>query len=72
MTIRKKTPRSEIVIDTTGPDGNAFSLMSQAKHFARELDLNENAILKDMASKDYQHLLKVFDRHFGHFCILET
>ena len=35
MTIRKKTPRSEIVIDTTGPDGNAFSLMSQAKHFAR-------------------------------------
>tara|TARA_B100001173_G_C15602091_1_gene385105 strand:+ start:313 stop:531 length:219 start_codon:yes stop_codon:yes gene_type:complete len=71
MTIRSKQPKDEIVIDITGPSGNAFSLMAQAKRFAIQLDLNENAILKDMRSGDYEHLLKVFDNHFGHFCTLE-
>ena len=71
MTIRSKQPKDEIVIDITGPAGNAFSLMSQAKSFARDLGLNENAIIKDMMSGDYEHLLKVFDNHFGHFCVLE-
>ena len=71
MTIRKKQPKDEIVIDITGPAGNAFSLMAQAKRFAIQLDLNENAIIKDMMSGDYEHLLKVFDNHFGHFVTLE-
>ena len=71
MTIRSKQPRDEIVIDITGPAGNAFSLMAQAKRFAIQLDLNENAIIKDMMSGDYEHLLKVFDNHFGHFVTLE-
>ena len=71
MTIRKKQPKDEIVIDITGPAGNAFSLMAQAKRFAIQLDLNENAIIKDMTSGDYEHLLKVFDNHFGHFVTLE-
>jgi len=71
MTIRTKQPKDEIVIDITGPAGNAFSLMAQAKRFAIQLDLNENAIIKDMMSGDYEHLLKVFDNHFGHFVTLE-
>ena len=71
MTIRAKQPQDEIVIDITGPAGNAFSLMAQAKRFAIQLDLNENAIIKDMMSGDYEHLLKVFDNHFGHFVTLE-
>ena len=71
MTIRSKQPRDEIVIDITGPAGNAFSLMAQAKRFAIQLDLNENAIIKDMMSGDYEHLLKVFDNHFGDFVTLE-
>ena len=32
--IRKKQAPREIVIDLTGPDGNAFALMAYAKRFA--------------------------------------
>ena len=69
--IREKQPASEIVIDLTAPDGNAFSLLATAKRFAQQLDLNDTAIIKDMMSKDYEHLVQVFDNHFGHFVILE-
>ena len=69
--IREKQPAEEIVIDLTGPAGNAFSLIAQAKRFAQQLDLNDTAIIKDMMSKDYEHLVQVFDNHFGHFVILE-
>ena len=32
--IREKQPPKEIIIDLTGPDGNAFALMGYAKRFA--------------------------------------
>ena len=69
--IRQKQPAEEIVVDLTGPDGNAYSLLARAKSYARQLDLNDVAIIKDMMSKDYEHLVQVFDNHFGHFVILE-
>ncbi len=69
--IREKQPAEEIIIDLTGPDGNAYSLLARAKSYARQLDLNDVAIIKDMMSKDYEHLVQVFDNHFGHFVILE-
>ena len=69
--IREKQPAEEIIIDLTGPDGNAYSLLARARSFARQLDLNDTAIIKDMMSKDYEHLVQVFDNHFGHFVILE-
>ena len=69
--IREKQPAEEIVVDLTGPDGNAYSLLARARSYARQLDLNDVAIIKDMMSKDYEHLVKVFDNHFGHFVILE-
>tara|TARA_B100001778_G_C18575423_1_gene624704 strand:- start:200 stop:415 length:216 start_codon:yes stop_codon:yes gene_type:complete len=69
--IREKQPAEEIVIDLTGPDGNAYSLLAKARSYARQLDLNDTAIIKDMMSKDYEHLVQVFDNHFGHFVILE-
>ena len=69
--IREKQHAEEIVIDLTGPDGNAYSLLARAKSYARQLDLNDTAIIKDMMSKDYEHLVQVFDNHFGHFVILE-
>jgi len=43
MIREKQTPR-EIVIDLTGPDGNAFALMAYAKRFARQLGKDGNAI----------------------------
>ena len=69
--IREKQPAEEIIVDLTGPDGNAYSLLARARSFAQQLDLNDVAIIKDMTSKDYEHLVQVFDNHFGHFVILE-
>jgi len=70
--IRQKQERTgPIVIDLTGPDGNAFALMGYASNFAKQLGLNEEEIINDMMSSDYEHLLQVFDKHFGEFVILE-
>jgi len=71
MTIREKQPRSEIVIDITGPDGNAFVLMGHAKRFANQLGLDAEAIINEMTSGDYENLLRVFDNNFGNFVTLE-
>ena len=69
--IRKKQLKKEIVIDLTGPDGNAFVLMGYARQFARQLGLDSNKIIKEMTSGDYENLLEVFDKNFGSFVILE-
>ena len=69
--IREKQPQKEIIIDLTGSDGNAFALMGYARQFARQLELDEKKILKEMQSSDYENLLEVFDKNFGSFVILE-
>ena len=69
--IRKKQEQTEIVIDLTGPDGNAFALMGYANRFAKQLGLDGKAITAEMMSGDYENLLEVFDRNFGDFVILE-
>jgi len=69
--IRKKQPKSEMVIDLTGPDGNAFVLMATATNLARKLGLDSDKIVKDMKSGDYENLVNVFDSYFGSFVILE-
>ncbi len=71
MVIRAKQPVSEVVIDLTGPDGNAFVLMGYAKQFARQLDLDHKAIIDEMMSGDYENLLSVFDKYFGDYVVLE-
>jgi hypothetical protein len=60
-----------IVIDLTGPDGNAFALMGWATKFCRMLDLNTEKVLQEMMAGDYENLLQVFDGYFGDFVILE-
>ena len=69
--IRDKKVQSEIVIDLTGPDGNAFALMAYAKRFAKQLDLDYRKIQDEMTSGDYENLINVFDKYFGDFVILE-
>ena len=69
--IRKKQPKKEIVIDLTGPDGNAFALLGYADRFAKQLDLDSVTIKAEMMNGDYENLIKVFDEWFGHFVILE-
>ena len=70
--IRDKKSQSEIVIDLTGPQGNAFFLLGYAKKLAKQLDFEDvDGLLDDMKSSDYEHLIQVFDEHFGDFVILE-
>ena len=71
--IREKQPQKEIIIDLTGPDGNAFALMGYAKRFATQLGWKDKgaALINEMMEDDYEHLLEVFDNAFGEFVILE-
>ena len=70
--IRNKTENSgPIVLDLTGPDGNAYSLMGYAKRFARQLGLDGSAIIGEMMGGDYENLIQVFDSYFGDYVILE-
>jgi len=69
--IREKQHQSEIVIDLTGPQGNAFYLLGTAKNLCNQLELPYGEINEEMTSGDYEHLLQVFDKHFGEFVILE-
>ena len=71
MTIKSKSEmRGFREIDLTGPDGNAFALMGHAKKYARQLEIDSKPIIKDMMSGDYEHLLEVFEKHFGSFVTL--
>ena len=70
--IREKIERTEsIVIDLTGPDGNAFALMGYAKRFGKQMGLNTDDIIEEMMMGDYENLVQVFDKHFGLVVILE-
>jgi hypothetical protein len=71
--IREKQQHSgPIVIDLTGPGGNAFALLGLANRLGKQLDFKEiPRILEEMQAGDYEHLLQVFDEHFGDFVILE-
>lgn len=72
--IRKKLHKHQgdpIIIDLTGPDGNAFALLAYAKKFSQDLDKPYEDLLKQMQSGDYENLIQVFDDAFGDFVILE-
>jgi hypothetical protein len=73
---REKQEATEIVIDLTGPEGNAFVLLGYAKRFAEQLGGAEagydpQAICDEMRESDYENLLSVFDSYFGHFVVME-
>jgi len=72
--IRAKTETKELVIDLTGPDGNAFSLMANAQNLGRQLGWSKLAVdgvIEEMKLGDYEHLVQTFDKHFGDYIILE-
>jgi len=54
------------VIDLSRPDGNAGVLLSTAKALCLQEKLDSSAVIGDMAKGDYVHLVRVFDKHFGH------
>lgn len=65
-----KQKSKKIEIDLTGPDGNAFVLLGHAENFSKQLGLDYSEIRKDMTLGDYEHLLNVFEKHFGDFVVM--
>lgn len=55
-------------IELSGPQGNAFYIMSIVSQFSDKFNIEEdltNKIITEMESSDYNNLLKVFVTHFG-------
>jgi hypothetical protein len=71
MTIRKKRIGRRVVIDLTGPQGNAFALLGCATTYARQLELDAENIIAEMKSGDYENLVMTFDKYFGEYVTLE-
>lgn len=72
--IRNKKQPSEIILDLTGPDGNAFALMGHAMNFGKQLGFSKLAIdgiIEEMKLSDYENLVSVFDKYFGDYVVLE-
>ena len=75
--IRQKIHKHQsepIVIDLTGPDGNAYYLLALVRSLGKQISLSEremNKIELEMKSSDYEHLVKTFDFHFGQWVVLE-
>tara|TARA_B100000902_G_scaffold35468_2_gene42576 strand:+ start:1818 stop:2033 length:216 start_codon:yes stop_codon:yes gene_type:complete len=69
--IRSKTTPKELVIDLTGPQGNAFFLLANASKLAKQLGLNPFQVLEEMKKGDYENLIQVFDKYFGDYVVLE-
>lgn len=63
------------VINLSGPQGNAFYLLGIASRYAKELLFfskeETTDLLNKMQSSDYEHLITVFDEHFGDYIDLE-
>lgn len=70
MILKKENFNVDRTIDLTGPQGNAFYLLGVASNFAKRLGYDHKAIQEDMRSSDYEHLVEVFDKHFGSFVTL--
>jgi hypothetical protein len=68
--IKKKEEQSEIIIDLTGPDGNAFNLIGVAGRLSKQLGLDGTKIQSEMMGGNYEHLVKVFDKYFGDYITL--
>jgi len=55
-------------IELSGPQGNAFYLMSLVSQFGNKFKIGHdltNKIIAEMKSSDYDNLLRVFVTHFG-------
>ena len=70
MTIINERPslKSTRDIDLRGPEGNAWALMGITADLLRQMGRskeNINAVLEDMKSSDYEHLLEVMDAEVG-------
>lgn len=71
--IRKKKDQDpgKIVLDLTGPQGNAFAVLARARSLANQLELDWDKINTEATSGDYDNLIKVIDKYLGDYIIFE-
>lgn len=69
-TRKTKSTIQKVLIDLSGPEGNAFYLLALAKKWSTQLELNYLSIYNEMTSGDYDHLCDTFLEHFGMFAQL--
>lgn len=69
MTIlsKSKLKKKKIDIDLSGPHGNAYWLMAQAKVLCEQLGVDFTRIEAEMKSGNYENLIFVFEREFGKY-----
>ena len=68
----RPTQDREFYINLDGPQGNANVLMATAIDLANQVGLDGDKIIMEMRSGDYINLVKIFDKYFGKYVILET
>ena len=68
--VSKDTTRKQVV-DLTGPQGNSFYLLGLASKLCKQLEIEDDIILDDMRSADYEQLIDTFDNYFGDLVDLE-
>ena len=62
---KSELEQNNIEIDLTGPDGNAFVLLSIAKKLSKSLGYDWNEVKENMTSGDYENLVSTMDEYFG-------
>ena len=67
---KSEMERRGLEIDLTGPDGNAYVLIGYATNLAKQLNKDHKSITEEMRKSNYENLIKVFDREFGHVVTL--
>ena len=68
--IKKKRKQTQIEMDLTGPQGNAYVLIGTAMNLARQFGYDEEMIKEQMMSDDYENVVQTFDKYFGEHVIL--
>ena len=68
----RPTQDREFYINLDGPQGNANVLMATAINLANQVGLDGDKIIMEMRSGDYINLVKIFEKYFGKYVILET
>ena len=66
---KSKKKQKRIEIDLSGPDGNAFVLLSYAKRWCKDLGMDYEPLRRELTTCDYSHLLNTLDKHFGRYVI---
>jgi len=73
-TLKRTYGTGPIAIDLSGPQGNVYAIMGQARTTARELEWTEEMVkaLMDemMAKKKYVEVLEIFETKFGYMFTL--